>query len=559
MVGQRHFRPRLIIVIVVLWVMLLSACSGNASTGTTSTNSNGTSNSTANQLGTYSSPDWWNGQDCNKGNYPAAYSLLGYNQDGPPKTWNGIEVCGPTGNNPGPEESFPGGASQYMFQCTELVARYLLAYKQLPSQVANGKDVVNVYTGLQNSPFHKVDNSDSTSSVYDGHIQIAPVEGDVLSYAPAPDNNFNGHTSIVTGSTVDSSGTGTISVIQQNIAFNGSAIPIDQLSVQGWVIQPSTQGAGSVISWMTTRPVSSQQPTPNTPTSTIKPGGLWISPPSPNNGDTVTDVIHFAAHAYPTNPGDPAIAKVNFTVSSQGSWKVACTASPPATGDVFSCDANLKDLGVSYGQIQVSFDVYDQAGNVNLAPNGVHTLTYAPSPGVTPVPPTPIPPTPMPPTPVPPTPVPPTPIPPTPVPPTPVPPTPTPAPVTLPSGTWQDPYGGANYNGDSVNMTISVQGTSVSGTMTGNLANVTVPCSGTTGPLSSFSSQDQGYLNNVIQNYGSGTGVFLVVTISADFEGVGTSGSTYYMVLQNDGRLQGFWYMPNQSVDAGALTFNRIS
>jgi hypothetical protein len=301
-------------------------------------------------------------------------------------------------------------------------------------------------------------------------------------------------------------------------------------------------------------------PTPVPPTtvsspspSTVLPGGIWTDP-SPTDGQVVSDVIHFAAHAYPTNPGDPAIDHVNFTVGSQGSWKVACTASPPATGDVFSCDANLKDLGVSYGQIQVSFDVYDQAGNVNLAPNGVHTLTYAPSPGVTPVPPTPIPPTPIPPTPVPPTPVPPTPI-----PPTPVPPTPTPAPVTLPSGTWQDPYGGANYNGDSVNMTISVQGTSVSGTMTGNLANVTVPCSGTTGPLSSFSSQDQGYLNNVIQNYGSGTGVFLVVTISADFEGVGTSGSTYYMVLQNDGRLQGFWYFPNDSIDAGALTFNRIS
>src|SRR5207247_10028442 len=116
-------------------------------------------------------------------------------------------------------------------------------------------------------------------------------------------------------------------------------------------------------------------------------GGLWTDP-SPKNGDTVTDVIHFAAHAYPTNPGDPSIDHVNFTVGSQGTWKVACTASPPATGDVFSCDANLKDVGISYGQIQVSFDVYDQAGHVNYAPNGEHTLTYAPSPGTTPVPPT---------------------------------------------------------------------------------------------------------------------------------------------------------------------------
>jgi len=282
-------------------------------------------------------------------------------------------------------------------------------------------------------------------------------------------------------------------------------------------------------------PPTSIPPTPippATPTSTIKPGGMWISP---NNGDTVRDPVYFAAHAYPTNPGDPPIDHVNFTVNAQGNWVVACMVTVPTSGDMYSCTVNLQQLGVAYGQIQVSFDVYDQAGNVNFAPNGVHMLTYAQAPQPVPTPT----PTPMP-------------------PPTPTP-TPTATPVMLSSGTWQDPYGGANYNGDSVNLTISVQGSTVTGTMTGNLANVTVPCSGTTGPLSSFSSQDQGYLNNVIQNYGSGTGVFLVVTISADFEGVGTSGSTYYMVLQNDGRLQGFWYMPNQSVDAGALTFNRIS
>jgi hypothetical protein len=150
----------------------------------------------------------------------------------------------------------------------------------------------------------------------------------------------------------------------------------------------------------------SNSPIPTTPipptavSSPVLPGGMWTDP-SPTDGQIVSDVIHFAAHAYPTHSGDPAIAHVNFTVGSQGTWKVACTASSPVIGDVFSCDANLKNLGVPYGQIQVSFDVYDQAGNVNYAPNGEHTLTYAPSPGVTPVPPTPIPPTPIPPTPVP--------------------------------------------------------------------------------------------------------------------------------------------------------------
>lgn len=120
----------------------------------------------------------------------------------------------------------------------------------------------------------------------------------------------------------------------------------------------------------------------------ILPGGVWISPV---DGQTVGDVLHLAAHAYPTHSGDPLIDHVNFTIGWQGisSWKVACKVSPPATGDTYSCDANFKQLGAPYGQVQVSFDVYDQAGNVNLAPNGVHTLTYVPSPGATPTPPTP--------------------------------------------------------------------------------------------------------------------------------------------------------------------------
>ncbi|HVA89156.1 MAG TPA: hypothetical protein VNL71_04880 [Chloroflexota bacterium] len=114
--------------------------------------------------------------------------------------------------------------------------------------------------------------------------------------------------------------------------------------------------------------------------SRIVPGGLWIQP---DDGATVGDVIHFAAHAYPIHQGDPAIDHVNFTVgwpaSNPAQWRVACIAPPPTSGgDVFSCDANPRNLGVQAGPIRASFDVYDREGNKNSAPNGVHTLTYAP-------------------------------------------------------------------------------------------------------------------------------------------------------------------------------------
>jgi transcriptional regulator with XRE-family HTH domain len=111
----------------------------------------------------------------------------------------------------------------------------------------------------------------------------------------------------------------------------------------------------------------------------IKPGGAWISP----SGKTIGDVIPFAAYAYPTHPGDPEIDHVNFTMYWQGvdprKWIIACVARRPIRNDMFACNANLRKLGAPAGQIIVSFDVYDRQGNVNLAPNGEHTLIYSPT------------------------------------------------------------------------------------------------------------------------------------------------------------------------------------
>lgn len=105
------------------------------------------------------------------------------------------------------------------------------------------------------------------------------------------------------------------------------------------------------------------------------PGGLWISP---MKGQTINNIIHFAAHAYPTNPGDPPIDHVNFTIGWRGSWRIACTAYPTIIDDTFMCIASLRQLGAPGGPIQVSFDVYDKMGNVNRAPHGEHTIIYAP-------------------------------------------------------------------------------------------------------------------------------------------------------------------------------------
>ena len=103
-----------------------------------------------------------------------------------------------------------------------------------------------------------------------------------------------------------------------------------------------------------------------------KPGGTWITP---SNDFTIQgQTLTLSAHAYPTNKGDPKIAKVNFTATWPGvAWRVVCAVPPPSQGDVFQCQWNLSGVpnGAS-GPLTISFDVYDQAGNVNYAPNGLH-------------------------------------------------------------------------------------------------------------------------------------------------------------------------------------------
>jgi len=115
---------------------------------------------------------------------------------------------------------------------------------------------------------------------------------------------------------------------------------------------------------------------------TSKPGGAWISP----TGNNVSDVISFAAYAYPTRPGDPAIDHVNFTIYWQGvdprQWIIACVARKPIRDDIYACTANLRQLGALPGTIKISFDVYDRKGNKNLAPNGEHVVLYTPASSV---------------------------------------------------------------------------------------------------------------------------------------------------------------------------------
>ena len=109
----------------------------------------------------------------------------------------------------------------------------------------------------------------------------------------------------------------------------------------------------------------------------IKPGGTWIEP---NDNFVVGERRLKLAARVSDNPGGSGIARVHFTAWWPGVddavWYVICAdiEPKPGTNDVYECEWDL--TWVPNGQVRVSFDVYDKAGNKNLAPNGVHKGTF---------------------------------------------------------------------------------------------------------------------------------------------------------------------------------------
>lgn len=116
------------------------------------------------------------------------------------------------------------------------------------------------------------------------------------------------------------------------------------------------------------------------PSATTKPGGMWVYP---GNGFTFYqgNTYTIVAQGYQTRPADPAIDHVNITGYWNNTWHVICRVpnNQPALGNYYYCSTDFL-LNGQYppaGKIEMSFDVYDVAGNRNLAPNGIHTGTFS--------------------------------------------------------------------------------------------------------------------------------------------------------------------------------------
>ncbi len=172
-----------------------------------------------------SQPSWWSGA-CNVNNNFGSYKLG--------SSYYGVDACGPSpGSNQGRlVHFFPGAWGEYEWQCTELVKRYLYLRYGIAPYGANGKYVVSNYPG---SELSKTTNNGTE----------IPSPGDVLSISYS-DVDMVGHAAIVTAVSVNSSGNGTITILEQNggADSNGSrTIPVTNKiidgNVTGWLHDPA--------------------------------------------------------------------------------------------------------------------------------------------------------------------------------------------------------------------------------------------------------------------------------------------------------------------------------
>jgi hypothetical protein len=178
-------------------------------------------------------PSWWSGT-CNYGNYNPA---MGFYASPLGSSWHNVLACGPrpsyTAGNPDHLVQFYSGAwGAYEFECVELVMRFLYQEWGIAPFPGNGNSLKNYIPA-------------SMTFLPNGYHSIVP--GDAITENGSQVNSF-GHTAIVTAVNLDSTGTGTITILEQNASSTGSR----SLSVMDWTINPDFSGIyqQTIQGWM---------------------------------------------------------------------------------------------------------------------------------------------------------------------------------------------------------------------------------------------------------------------------------------------------------------------
>ena len=197
-------------------------------------------------------PSWWSGVcDNNHYQWDSWANPYHYAAKSLGTSYRNVTACGPRpAYYEGPDVLvyfYPDAFPAYEWECVELSLRFMYLAYGVPPYPANGNGIVSNYSG---SKLVRINNGTSGT---------APVPGDVLSYCYYC---TYGHTSVVISSDVNSSGSGSIGVMEQNYSYNGRST----LSVSNWTV---IGNIGPVYGWLHSRVVPAT-PTP-TPTSTPAP------------------------------------------------------------------------------------------------------------------------------------------------------------------------------------------------------------------------------------------------------------------------------------------------
>ena len=207
------------------------------------------------------------GGSCNA--FSGAYQLPGSNGVVPAAYSDAslvVPACGPLpGTGGGPDvHPYPGSLATPGYQCVEFSERYLYyKYGATMGISTNGDQVVAHYRAKYPSLF---------SVVANGTANEAPVQGDVLSFSTVSTFNSGsgGHTGVVEASSVNSSGNGSITIVEENAVSSG----VQVLSVSNWTVNYS---GFPYIEWLHSQ---AAQTAPTVPAVTTPDGHIqlfWVS------------------------------------------------------------------------------------------------------------------------------------------------------------------------------------------------------------------------------------------------------------------------------------------
>ena len=189
-------------------------------------------------------PSWWVG-DCDATRWGPIAKSKGWTGVGSHRlgaSYLGVPVCGPRPSVDGSPDVMWGraGWGESEWQCVELAQRFMAQVYGTQAFGANGSQVVNNYRTTYGGNLVKVAN---------GTVGKAPVPGDIVSFTTP--NNPYGHVVVITSSTVDGNGNGTVTMLSQNDTATGwRTLPVvawrlqgfGSLTPYGWLHDPAGRG-----------------------------------------------------------------------------------------------------------------------------------------------------------------------------------------------------------------------------------------------------------------------------------------------------------------------------